>query len=107
MFRYTTWYPLVYFVISCSSSTISRYHHQLAGKRQKIVKKRLSCLEMILQKPMELPTTLDCPHCGSKKFHLESPNFCCSGGEISVVTPAMPCDLWRLYSGYDEASAKF
>ncbi|KAL3521943.1 hypothetical protein ACH5RR_014777 [Cinchona calisaya] len=58
-------------------------------------------------KPLELPSAADCEHCGAKRFHLEPANFCCSGGEISVVTPAMPYDLMRLYTSQSEECLEF
>ncbi|KAL3527273.1 hypothetical protein ACH5RR_011929 [Cinchona calisaya] len=48
-----------------------------------------------------------CVHCGAKRFHLEPPNFCCAGGEVSFVITPMPYDLMRLYCGLDEQSTEF
>ncbi|XP_027076324.1 uncharacterized protein [Coffea arabica] len=72
------------------------------GKR-----KKTSRLDKIPDSPLVLPQAPDCKHCGAKRFHLEPPNFCCSGGEVSVVIPVMPYSLYRLFSGVDEESVEF
>ncbi|XP_071905593.1 uncharacterized protein [Coffea arabica] len=67
----------------------------------------LSRLANISNASLVLPDAPDCEHCGAKRFHLEPPTFCCSGGEISIVAPPMPYDLKRLFIGNDEESAHF
>nr|XP_027118300.1 uncharacterized protein LOC113735497 [Coffea arabica] len=67
----------------------------------------LSRLANIPSSSLVLPDAPDCEHCGAKRFHLEPPTFCCSGGEISIVAPPMPYDLKRLFIGNDEESAHF
>nr|XP_027067565.1 uncharacterized protein LOC113693193 [Coffea arabica] len=67
----------------------------------------LSRLANISFASLALPDAPDCQHCGAKRFHLEPPTFCCSGGEISIVAPPMPYDLKRLFIGNDEESAHF
>ncbi|XP_027174256.1 uncharacterized protein LOC113773851 [Coffea eugenioides] len=71
---------------------------------------RQRCIFPITEIPHEaltLPDAPDCEHCGVKRFHLEPPNFCCSGGEILIVAPSMPYDLKRLFIENDEESAHF
>ncbi|KAL3524675.1 hypothetical protein ACH5RR_013047 [Cinchona calisaya] len=77
------------------------------GKRRKIDNKGLSRLKKIPKKPLVLPSTLDCEYCGAKRFHLEPPNFGCSGGQVSLVIPSMPYDLLRLYPDLSEESLDF
>ncbi|XP_027083735.2 uncharacterized protein [Coffea arabica] len=67
----------------------------------------LSRIANIPSSSLVLPDAPDCEHCGAKRFHLEPPTFCCSGGEISIVAPPMPYDLKRLFIGNDEESAHF
>nr|XP_027082380.1 uncharacterized protein LOC113704703 [Coffea arabica] len=64
-------------------------------------------LDEIPHEAITLPDVPNCHHCGAKRFYLEPPSFCCSGGEISLVIPAMPYDLKRLFIGNDEESAHF
>ncbi|KAL3527632.1 hypothetical protein ACH5RR_012288 [Cinchona calisaya] len=77
------------------------------GKRRRITKKKLSRLEKIPSKPLELQTAPDCAHCGAKRFHLESPKFCCFGGEVSLFILAMPYEFSRFYTGFDETTLFF
>ncbi|KAL3532517.1 hypothetical protein ACH5RR_006038 [Cinchona calisaya] len=79
----------------------------LLGKRRKIDKKGLSRLEKIPKKPLVLPSVPDCEHYGAKRFHLEPPNFCCFGGQVSLFIPSIPYDLLRLYTGLSEESLDF
>ena len=58
-------------------------------------------LERISDHSLILPTSPSCQYCGAIRFHLEPPNFCCSGGEVSLVTAPMPYDLHRLFIGDD------
>nr|XP_027086482.1 uncharacterized protein LOC113708217 [Coffea arabica] len=78
-----------------------------SGKRQRTKKNNFSRLKQIPTETLVLPDAPMCQHCGAKRFHLETPNFCCSGGEVSVVHPVMPYDLFRLYSGTDEDCIHF
>ncbi|XP_071913897.1 uncharacterized protein [Coffea arabica] len=64
-------------------------------------------LDEIPHEATTLPNVPNCEHCGAKRFYLEPPSFCCSGGEISLVIPAMPYDLKRLFIGNDEESTHF
>ncbi|KAL3538469.1 hypothetical protein ACH5RR_001835 [Cinchona calisaya] len=79
----------------------------ILGKSHKTTKKKLSHLEKIPKKPLEQPNALDCVHCGAKRFHLEPPNFCCAGEEVSFVIPPMLYDIMRLYCGLVEDSTEF
>nr|XP_027096981.1 uncharacterized protein LOC113716755 isoform X4 [Coffea arabica] len=54
-----------------------------------------------------LPDSPNCQYCGAIRFHLEPPNFCCSRGEVSLVTAAMPYDLRCLFIGDDEECDHF
>ncbi|XP_027108916.2 uncharacterized protein [Coffea arabica] len=80
---------------------------QNSGKRQRTKKGSFSRLKQIPTETLVLPDAPMCQHCSAKRFHLEPPNFCCSGGEVSVVHPVMPYDLFRLYSGTDEDCVHF
>ena len=68
---------------------------------------RLSRLENIPTQSVILPPTPNCEHCGVKRFPSEPLSFCCSEGEISVVAPAMPYALKRLFIGNDEECEHF
>ena len=56
---------------------------------------------------MLLPESPSCQYCGAIRFHLEPPNFCCSGGEVSLVAAPMPYDFRRLFTGDDEECEHF
>ncbi|XP_027174114.1 uncharacterized protein LOC113773690 [Coffea eugenioides] len=66
-----------------------------------------SRLQKIAAETLLLPSGPDCHHCGAKRFHLEPPNFCCSGGEVALVGTSMPYDLMRLFTGDDEECEHF
>nr|XP_027122232.1 uncharacterized protein LOC113739192 [Coffea arabica] len=78
-----------------------------SAKKQARAHSTMSRLANIPNASLVLPRVPDCQHCGAKRFHLEPPSFCCSGGEISIVAPPMPYDLKRLFIGNDEESAHF
>ncbi|XP_071939844.1 uncharacterized protein [Coffea arabica] len=67
----------------------------------------ISRLANIPEASLVLHDAPDCEHSGAKRFHLEPPTFCCSGGEISIVAPPMPYDLKRLFIDSDEESTHF
>lgn len=75
------------------------------GRRSRQAK--VSRLDNISDQCLVLPDAPNCKHCGAKRFHLEPPNFCCSGGQISIVAPSMPYDLRRLFTDNDEESSHF
>lgn len=56
---------------------------------------------------MVLPPAPDCLHCNAKRFHLKPPNFCCSGGQVSLVNHPMPYALQQLFTGTDDDSDQF
>ncbi|XP_071921822.1 uncharacterized protein [Coffea arabica] len=68
---------------------------------------RLALLENVPTESLLLPTAPNYEHCGAKRFHSEPPSFCCSEGEISIVAPAMPYALKRLFIGDDEECELF
>ncbi|XP_027171825.1 uncharacterized protein LOC113771446 [Coffea eugenioides] len=80
--------------------------HNSAQKRT-AARSSISRLANIPQAALVLPHAPDCEHCDAKRFHLEPPSFCCSGGEISIVAPPMPYDLKRLFIANNEESAHF
>ena len=77
------------------------------GRKRRRGQPNLSLVNNIPDESLALPDAPDCGHCGAKRFHLEPPNFCCAGGEISIVAPPMPYDLKRLFIGSDEESFHF
>ncbi|XP_071905966.1 uncharacterized protein [Coffea arabica] len=88
----------------CNSSTMRTEN---AGRKRRRGQPNLSLVNNIPNESLALPDSPPCGHCGAKRFHLEPPNFCCAGGEISVVAPPMPYDLKRLFIGSDEESFHF
>ncbi|XP_027152040.1 uncharacterized protein LOC113752100 [Coffea eugenioides] len=80
---------------------------QTSAVKRSSARSTLSRLSNIPDAPLILPDAPNCEHCGAKRFHLEPPSFCCSGGEISIVAPPMPYDLKRLFIGNDEESNQF
>nr|XP_027086673.1 uncharacterized protein LOC113708416 [Coffea arabica] len=96
------------YVTSASYPTPASLPWQLArGRNLQHVPSRLSRLENIPTQSAILPPTPNCEHCGAKRFPSEPPSFCCSEGEISVVAPAMPYALKRLFIGNDEECEHF
>ncbi|XP_071929127.1 uncharacterized protein [Coffea arabica] len=77
------------------------------GRQRRTKKTSFSRLKQIPTESLVLPDAPKCQHCGAHRLHLEPPNFCCSGGEVSVVYPVMPYALFRLYSGTDEECIHF
>ena len=77
------------------------------GRKRRRGQPNLSLVNNIPNESLALPDATPCGHCGAKRFHLEPPNFCCAGGEISIVAPPMPYDLKRLFIGNDEESFHF
>ncbi|XP_027088739.1 uncharacterized protein [Coffea arabica] len=67
------------------------------GRKRRRGQLNLSIVNNIPNGSLVLPDASPCDHCGAKRFHLEPPTFCCSGGEISLVAPPMPYDLKRLF----------
>ncbi|XP_027102730.1 uncharacterized protein [Coffea arabica] len=91
----------------CKQQILVNTQLQNTGKRKSARKGSYPRLNNILTESSILPDALNCEHCGAKRFHLEPPSFCCSGGEVSVVIPVMPYELFRLYSGTDEECINF
>nr|XP_027082463.1 uncharacterized protein LOC113704790 [Coffea arabica] len=77
----------------------------IAPKRGR--QRRIFPINEIPHEALTLPDAADYEHCGAKRFHLEPPNFCCSGGDISIVAPSMFYDLKRLFIENNEESAHF
>ncbi|KAL3509887.1 hypothetical protein ACH5RR_029288 [Cinchona calisaya] len=62
----------------------------IGRKRHKTTLKKLTRLEKVTKKPLELPTLPNYQHCDAERFYLEPPNFRCARGEVSYVIQAMP-----------------
>ncbi|XP_027177658.1 uncharacterized protein LOC113776796 [Coffea eugenioides] len=88
-------------------SNSSTVRTENAGRKRRRGQPNLSLVNNIPNESLALPDATPCGHCGAKRFHLEPPNFCCAGGEISVVAPPMPYDLKGLFIGSDEESFHF
>ncbi|XP_027095918.1 uncharacterized protein [Coffea arabica] len=94
-------------------ATVSDYSNIILTRRRQsgpVTRRRHSKKSKIDEIPKEsllLPDAPDCQYCGAKRFHLEPPSFCCSQGEISIVAPAMPYALKRLFIGNDEECEHF
>ena len=63
-------------------------------------------LDIIPDKADILPTQLDCPHCGAKKFFSETAYFCCQDGEVVLAQNKIP-DIFKelLTSSSQEAQS--
>ena len=48
-----------------------------------------------------------CIYCQAKRFYHEPKRFCCSDGEICLVSNGVPNDLYRLFSSNSEESIEF
>ncbi|KAL3537751.1 hypothetical protein ACH5RR_001117 [Cinchona calisaya] len=49
----------------------------------------------------------DYPYCGAKRFEYEPQGFCCSSGEIHLLSIEMTRELMLLYLGNSEEANKF
>lgn len=54
-----------------------------------------------------LPLMVSCQFCNAKRFPHESPNFCCSKGEIKLYPINIPEQMVELYSGTTAESTHF
>ncbi|CDP15131.1 unnamed protein product [Coffea canephora] len=82
-------------------------HSANASKSKRGSKRILSRLDKIADKVLPLPYAPPCQYCGAQRFHMEPPNFCCSGGGVSLVSSSMPYDLRRLFTGEAEECEHF
>nr|GMD91956.1 uncharacterized protein LOC109173038 [Ipomoea batatas] len=56
------------------------------------------------------PVNADCPpctYCNARRFQYEPPGFCCSSGQVFLVSNQMPSLLKQLFSEKDEVSRQF
>ena len=51
--------------------------------------------------------TIVCAHCQAKKFVHETKGFCCSGGQISLITNDVAQKLYDLYTSENDQSFDF
>ncbi|XP_073317222.1 uncharacterized protein [Primulina huaijiensis] len=61
----------------------------------------------IASAPDVLPNVPDCKYCGAKRIYAEPRAFCCSSGEINLLSSEMPSDLIQLYIGNDDDAKEF
>ena len=64
-------------------------------------------LQNIAVEPDVLPSVPNCEHCDAKRFHKEPPRFCCSSGEIQLLSTEMPRELMLLYLEDSDEAAEF
>ncbi|XP_075515341.1 uncharacterized protein LOC142549981 [Primulina tabacum] len=68
---------------------------------------KVDLLLCIASTPDVLPNVPDCKYCGARPIYGESPTFCCSSGEINLLSSEMPSDLIQLYIGNDDDAKEF
>nr|GMD83298.1 uncharacterized protein LOC109183853 isoform X1 [Ipomoea batatas] len=57
--------------------------------------------------PFTLTPMNDCTYCGAKRFQYEPPGFCCSRGQITLISNEMPTILRNLFVGQNTAAKHF
>ncbi|XP_071923172.1 uncharacterized protein [Coffea arabica] len=67
----------------------------------------IGALKFINDEPDILPSKPHCSYCEAKKFHSETPNFCCSEGEVVLQQNKLPDILIELYTGRSDEAASF
>ncbi|XP_071909310.1 uncharacterized protein [Coffea arabica] len=67
----------------------------------------IGALKFINDEPDMLPSKPHCSYCEAKKFHSETPNFCCSNGEVVLQQNKLPDILIELYTGRSDEAASF
>nr|XP_027108929.1 uncharacterized protein LOC113728764 [Coffea arabica] len=64
-------------------------------------------LEFINHQADRLPAKADCHYCGGKKMHSETPNFCCSDGQVVLHENKLPDILVELFTGHSDETLSF
>ena len=79
----------------------------IAGDRVHKENKESNMLTNIVQEPKKLKAPTICEYCFAKLFSHETRNFCCSKGEITLVTNNIPLELYNLYTLQTSESLQF
>nr|GMC91137.1 uncharacterized protein LOC109173038 [Ipomoea batatas] len=64
-------------------------------------------LSSILYQSFVLKDCPPCTYCNARRFQYEPPGFCCSSGQVILVSNEMPSLLKQLFSEKDEVSHQF
>nr|XP_027095001.1 uncharacterized protein LOC113715051 [Coffea arabica] len=64
-------------------------------------------LQFINDKADRLPSKPDCQFCGAKMMHSETPNFCCSDGQVVLHENNLPDILIELFTGHSDEALSF
>nr|GMC82609.1 uncharacterized protein LOC109173038 [Ipomoea batatas] len=64
-------------------------------------------LSYILYQSFVLKDCPPCTYCNARRFQYEPPGFCCSSGQVILVSNEMPSLLKQLFSEKDEVSHQF
>ena len=48
-----------------------------------------------------------CKYCAAKKFEYEPPGLCCQSGKVKLVAPALPNDLYELFTSNSDEAKEF
>ncbi|KAL6582105.1 hypothetical protein OROMI_006119 [Orobanche minor] len=89
-----------------STSTQSTRSQQNYMHRSSVIQPALlNRIEDIPFRAWSLPFSTPCPFCGAFLYLREPKGYCCLNGQISLVLPTMPHELWTLYTSLDSADA--
>ncbi|XP_071933437.1 uncharacterized protein [Coffea arabica] len=64
-------------------------------------------LKFVSDQTDRLPAKANCQYCGAKKMHSETPNFCCSDGQVVLHENKLPNILVELFTGYSDEALSF
>nr|XP_027077124.1 uncharacterized protein LOC113700896 [Coffea arabica] len=64
-------------------------------------------LQFINDQADRLPPKTDCQYCGAIKLHSETPNFCCSDGQVVLHENKLPDILVELFTGHSDETLSF
>ncbi|XP_027166434.1 uncharacterized protein LOC113766438 [Coffea eugenioides] len=64
-------------------------------------------LQFITGQADRLPSKADCQYCGAKKLYSETPNFCCSDGQVVLHENKLPDILVELFTGHSDEALSF
>ncbi|XP_071924414.1 uncharacterized protein [Coffea arabica] len=86
-----------------SRSARTQKPHNRGGK----IPDGIEALKCISNEPDILAPKPDCSYCEAKKLHSETPNFCCSAGQIVLQENKFSYILIELYTGHSAEALSF
>ncbi|XP_027151874.1 uncharacterized protein LOC113751927 [Coffea eugenioides] len=90
-----------------SSTNIGIGQSPLRRKRRSVRRSVTDPLATIATEPTVLPDVPNCPYCHAKRFHHEPTGFCCTSGEIQLLSTEMPRELMLLYIEDSDQAVEF